>query len=102
MPKLRLFLHHLLHHLFQIGFLRGTLVKLPLPVSLIWSVLIGILFQVLALIVLVVPPVEIWVISPSGIVSIGVRIILRLVIIVECIHLLRIPFSRSTSIAVYD
>jgi hypothetical protein len=57
--------------------------------------LIGILVQILGLIVLVVPLGEIWVISPSGIVSIGVGVVLRSVIIVECIYLLCIPFSRS-------
>jgi hypothetical protein len=77
------------------------LVKLSLPVPLIRSVLIGTLVLVLGLIVLVVSPGEIWVISPSWVVKIGVRVVLRLVIVVEYIHLLRIPLGRSSPIAVY-
>jgi hypothetical protein len=95
-----LFLHHFFHHLFQIRFLRSALVKLPLSVSLIRSVLIGTLVLVLGLVVLVISPGEIWVISPSSVVRIGVRVILRPVIIVEYIHLLCIPLSRFTPIAV--
>jgi hypothetical protein len=41
------------------------------------------------------------VISPSWVVRIGVRVVLRPVIIVEYIDLLRIPLSRSSLIAVY-
>jgi hypothetical protein len=52
------------------------------------------------LVVLVVSSGEIWVISPSGIVSIGIRVVLWLIIIVE--YLLRIPLSRSTPIVIYD
>jgi hypothetical protein len=89
------------HYLFQIRFLRGALVKLPLSVSLIRSVLIGTLVQILGLVILVVSPGEIWVISPSWVVSIGIWVDLRPVIVVEYIHLLRIPLSGSTPITIY-
>jgi hypothetical protein len=97
MSELRLFFHHL----FQIRFLRSALVKLSLPVPLIRSVLIGTLVLVLGLIVLVVSSEEIWVISPSWVVRIGVRVVLRPVIVVEYIDLLCIPLGRSSPIVVY-
>jgi hypothetical protein len=63
--------------------------------------LIGTLVQILGLVILVVSPGEIWVISPSWVVSIGIWVDLRPVIIVEYIHLLRIPLSGSTPITIY-
>jgi hypothetical protein len=63
--------------------------------------LIEILVRVLRFVVFVIPPGEIWVNSPSGIVGVGVRVILWSEIIIECIDLFYIPLGRSSPAAVY-